>query len=156
MRADAVVEQGAAVRLHVDGIGVALQGMSLVAGDEDALALGVEAQQLQDYPRPAGELADEVSVFLVKIEVVVAVALALQYELVGIPGQELYGMQGFYVFGAGLAIEFSESLARCGIVADQPAVVLVAVELEEVECLGIRAPGDVGEVDGRGAVGAVA
>ena len=57
-------------------------------------------------------------------------------------------MQGLYIFVARLAIEFSNALARCGVVRHEAAVVLVAVEFEHIDGLAIGTPGNVGEVDG--------
>ena len=56
-------------------------------------------------------------------------------------------MQRLDVFVAGLAVELCLTLTRHGIVADEAAVVLVAVQFEHIDGLGIRAPGDVGEID---------
>ena len=79
---------------------------------------------------------------------VVAVALALHDELAAVPRQELDGVHRLDVFVAGFAIQFSNAFARRGVVRHQTAVVLVAIQLEHVDGLGIRTPRDVGEVDG--------
>ena len=55
-------------------------------------------------------------------------------------------MEGFHVFLTLLLVERGKTLPRCGIVADELAVVLVAVKLEHIDDLAVRAPGDIGEV----------
>ena len=77
---------------------------------------------------------------------VVAVALTLHDELVAVPRQELDGMKRFDVFVAGLTIEFSDTFARRGIVRHQSTIVLVAIQFEHVDGLGIGTPGNVGEI----------
>ena len=77
---------------------------------------------------------------------VVAVALALEYELRVVPGEEQDGVERLDVFRAGLTVEFGQPVAGCCIVGDESAVVLGAVQLEHVEGLGIGTPGNVGEV----------
>ena len=77
---------------------------------------------------------------------VVAVALALHDKLRGIPRQENDGVLRLYIFLAGLTIQFSHTLASCGIVADESAVVLVAVQFKHVNDLAIRTPSNIGEI----------
>ena len=75
-----------------------------------------------------------------------AVFLALQDKLVAVPGQEDDGVEGLYILVACLAVEFRLLLARFGIIAHQAAVVLLAVEFEEIDGLVVGTPGDVGEI----------
>ena len=77
---------------------------------------------------------------------IVAVALALHDELVCVPWQKLYGMQGFYVFVAGLSQQLCLFSSRCRIVADQTAVVLIAVQFEHINVLAVWTPCYVGEI----------
>ena len=53
-----VVEQRASASLDVDAVEVALQGMALVALDDDRLVLLVEAQHIEHHPGAAGQLSD--------------------------------------------------------------------------------------------------
>ena len=77
---------------------------------------------------------------------VIAVALALQDEGVRAPGQELDGVEGLHVFVAGLSAQLVLALACLSIVADEAAVVLVAVQLLYKDVLRVGAPGQVGEI----------
>ena len=104
--------------------------MIFVGGYDDALLLRVEAQHLLYYPRTAGQLLDQFTVLTVKIQMVVAVALTLKNEFPVVPRQKLDGVQRFYVFVVSLAIQFSQAVTRCRIIAHQSAVVLVAIELK--------------------------
>ena len=143
-----VVEQLALSRFYADGIAVALYGVGLVAGYDDALRLLVESQHVHDHPFAGGELPLQFALLVVEVQVVVSVALALHDEEVVVPGQEAYGVHGFHVFRAGFAVEFRCASARSCVVADQPAVVLVAVQFEHVDGLAVGTPCDVREIDG--------
>ena len=79
---------------------------------------------------------------------VVSVALTLYDELVTVPRQKLDGMQGLYVFLARLAIQFDHTFPCRSVVRYQATVVLVAIQLEHIDGLAVRTPGNVGEVDG--------
>ena len=63
-----------------------------------------------------------------------------------IPGQELDGMQGFYVFVGGLAIEFRQLLTCRGVIRYQTTVVLSAIQFEHIDGLAVRTPRDIGEI----------
>ena len=83
---------------------------------------------------------------------VVTILLALHDKLVAVPWQELDRMQRLHVLLVGLTIQFGYLVARLGIIADEAAVVLVAVQLKHIDYLVVRTPSDIGEV----AVGRVA
>ena len=142
----AIVEEGALAGGYAHLPGVALDGAALVAADDDALGLGVEAYEVEHDPAALGELAQLVAFGVEEVEVVVAVALALKDELAGVPGEEGDGVLGLDVLGIGLAVELGKAVACGGVVAHEAAVVLVAIELEEVDGLRIGAPSHVGEV----------
>ena len=55
------------------------------------------------------------------------VLLALHHELSAVPGQEGYGMLWLYIFVVLLPVQLGLLLSVAGIVADETAVVLVAV-----------------------------
>ncbi len=61
-------------------------------------------------------------------------------------GRNWIGWQWLYVFLIGLAIEFASLLASLCAVGSKATVVLVAVQLEHIDGLAVRAPCDVGEV----------
>ena len=91
-----------------------------------------------------------------QVEVVVAVPLTLYDKQVAVPGQEHNRVQRLNVFLAGLTVELLEALASRRVVADQSAVVLVAVQFKEINGLPIWTPRDVGEINGSRSGGSVA
>ena len=148
-----VVEQSAFAGFHVNGVDVALNGACLVRGDDDGFCLLVESNNLHHHPLPARELLDDFAVFrIAEVQVVVSVALALHDVFRSVPRQELDGVQRLHIFGMRFAVELGNPLPCDGVVAHEPAVVLVAVQLEHVNSLGVGAPGDVSEI----AIGGVA
>ena len=93
-----VVEQRAAARLHIDGKRVALNGTALVGCDDDRAGFLVEADEVHHHPLSAGELATLACFQVIEVEVVIAVALALEEELLGIPRQECHGVLRLHIF----------------------------------------------------------
>ena len=77
---------------------------------------------------------------------VVAILACLIDESGRIPREKLNGMKRLVVFAVALLEECTEQLARCSVVSIEMTLVLVAIHFDEVECLGIRTPGNVGEV----------
>ena len=138
----------------VDAEDVALDGVELVGGEDDGLLLLVEADHFHDHPLAAGELLELMAVGVVDVEVVVTVFLALHDELAAVPGQEDDGMLRLDVLRARLAIDALQPSAGGGVVADELAIVLVAVELEHVDGGSVGTPGHVGEIAVGGVAGA--
>ena len=152
MYAFAVVERCALACFEVNGIEVALQRMLLVRGNDYRLVLLVESQHIEHYPRATGDLSGREVRFpllcgeVEQIEMVVAVALALHDELVAVPRQEHDGVERFHIFITALSVELGQQLTRCGIIAHQSAVLLVACQLLHIDGLRVRTPRNVGEV----------
>ena len=134
------------VALQIDAVQTMMQGVFLVGLENDGLLLLVEAQHLHHDPFALGDLLQFFAVGIKEVKVVIAVLLTLHDELRFIPGQELDRMQGLYVFVGGLPIEFCKLFACCGIIRYQPAVVLAAIQLEHIDGLAVRAPGDIREI----------
>ena len=78
---------------------------------------------------------------------VVTVPLALEDEFPPVPRQEKDRVLRLYIFGM-LLLQFKagDPLACLDIILAELGVVLVAVQLDEVEALGIRCPCDVSEI----------
>ena len=89
---------------YVNAVETTMQGMLLVGSKDDALLLLVEAQHVHDHPRATGQLLDQLSAYIIYIQMVVAVALALQQETTVVPRQELDGVQRFDVFVGDFAV----------------------------------------------------
>ena len=149
---NARIQERSFASIDIHGVGICLQQVLLVGDDDDALLLFIEAKQLSDYPRPLGQLFQFLALGVKKIEVVIAVFLALHDKLAAIPGQENDGILWLDIFVGGLAVELSDLLARRSLVADEAAVVLSAVQFLHIDRLSVRTPGDIREI----AVGRIA
>ena len=153
----AVVHHGALAGLGIHHEDVTLDRRALVGCDDDALALGVEAEHFHHLPFTGSQLFDferfrvachTAAVFAqgAEIEVVVAILAALHDEAAIVPRQELDWVARLYILLIGLAIEFTCLLTSLCAVGCQATVVLVAVQFEHIDGLAVRAPCDVGEV----------
>ena len=69
---------------------------------------------------------------------VVAILAALHDETVAVPRQELDRVARLHVFLVGFAIELACLLAGFCIVGSQTAVVLVAVQFDQINALFVR------------------
>ena len=141
-----VVEERTASVVNVHFIEVALNRTALVGSDDDAVALGIESQHLHHHPSATRQLTIAVGLEVEDIQMVEAITLTLENELVAVPRQERYRMKRFHILVVGLTVELSLLLARSGIVSHESAIILVAVEFKQIDRLGIRTPGRVGEV----------
>ena len=146
MPALAIVEQGTLAALDAHLPGVALYGAALVAADDDALVLRVEAHDIHHHPLALSELAQLITLGVEEVEVVVAVLLALQDKLAVVPREEQDGALRLHVLLVGLAVELADAFACGCVVAHEAAIVLVAVELKHIDGLRVGAPRYVGEV----------
>ncbi len=153
----AIVHHGALAGLGIYGEDVSLDRRALVGCDDDALALAVEAEHFHHFPFAGSQLLDferfcvachtaAVLAQGAEIEVVVAILAALHDEAVAVPRQELDRVARLHIFLVGLAIELAGLLAGLCAVGSEATVVLVAVQLEHIDGLAVRAPCDVGEV----------
>ena len=152
MATSTVVERLALAALYIHCIYVALDGISLVGGDDDTLVLGVESAEVLNHKIALGQLAYCARTYIIYIQVVVAILLTLHDKLLAVPRQEDDGVHRLHVFVALLAIQLLQLIARGGIIAHELAVVLQSVELEHIHRLAVRTPCYVGEI----AVGGVA
>ena len=104
MRAATVVKQCALARLDIYAKDVALNSVLLVRDNDDTLVFLTKAKHILNHPRTAGQLALQLSLLIIYIKVVVAVALTLENEHIVIPRQKLDGVQRLHVFVTGFAV----------------------------------------------------
>ena len=83
---------------------------------------------------------------------IVAVALTLHNKLRSVPWNELNRMRGLDILTIGFAIDFGNLVSGCCVVGYESAIVLIAVELEDIDGLLVWTPCNIGKV----AVGRVA
>lgn len=97
--AHAVVEEGAAAIAHAHFIDIVSHVAALGAYHYDALAGGAEAHQVGYDEASLGELPHFLSVGVEEVEVVEAVALALEDEAEGSQGRKLRAWVGWTYLG---------------------------------------------------------
>ena len=131
---------------QVHSVGGAACGLVFVGIDKEVLALGVEAYNAFHFIVALGHLAQQLTVGIVEIEVLVAVAHTVPQELVSVVGQKHHGVAGFHIARVGLLKEHRVKLAVGHIIAFQPHVVLPAINLGDIKILLVGVPADVGEV----------
>ena len=137
--------------IDIDAIDVLLDGILGISGEEDVVSFLVKTEHVHHHPVATGQLLDLLAAGE-QIEVVVTVLLALHDKRVFVPREEDNGCLRLDILVVRLAIEFGDAVAGLGIITDQAAVVLVAIQFHHVDDVAIGVPGDVGEV----AVGGVA
>ena len=123
-----------------------VEGMLLVSLENDGLLFLVESQYFHHDPFAFRDLLQLFAIGVEEVKVVIAVLLTLHDELAVIPWQELDGMLGLNVFLAGFAIKFCQFLTCRGIIGNQSAVVLVAIQFEHIDGLAVRPPADIREI----------
>ena len=146
VHAATVVEQCALARGDVHGVEIALDWATLGREDDGAFPRLIEAEQVINDEVAAGQLTQHLALGVEEVEVVVAVLLALDDELVGVPRQEGHGGVRSDILLVMLGVERGTFVARHGVVSVERHLVLLAVELLEVNGLAVGAPADVDEV----------
>ena len=142
----AIVEEGTLACSHVHSPCVALYGVALAAGNDDALILGIESNNTKYHPVALGKLAQLLTRLIEEVEVVISILLALQDKLACIPREEHDGVLWLHILLIGLAVELSDAFTCGGIIAHETTVVLITIELEDIDGLRIGTPRHVGEV----------
>ncbi len=133
-------------RFDVHRIGGAFRRFFDVGIEENIVALGVGADDVLHLVVALSDLFHKAAVGVVEVDMFVSVAVAQPEELVGLGGQEIESVDGF---GVTLVLLFEEhffQFARLHVVAFEPHVVLLAVNLGDVESLFVGTPREVGEV----------
>ena len=141
-----VVEQCALARGNVHGVEVALYRAAFGRKNDGAFSRLVETKQVINDEVSACQLTQHLALGVEEVEVVVAVLLALDDELVGVPRQEGHGGVRGDILLVALGVECGTFVARHGVVSVERHLVLLAVELLEVNGLAVGAPADVDEV----------
>ena len=148
----AVVEAFFLAVIEVEAEDIHLQRMYLVAHIYNAVIGFAESRQIAHHPIALSELALNYALGVHEVKVLIAILLAPIDKTLGVPRNEGDGVQWLGVAVVVFAVERSGFLARSGAVGVEARVGLVAIDLDEIKCGAIGAPGYVGEI----AVGGVA
>ena len=146
VRAVFLGELGHLAALDVHHVAVALQRADLGGTVVDLAAVLREAVEVGDDEVAMGELLHLFLADGIEIEVIVAVALGLPDELVGVVGQEVGGTLGLHILVVAVLEDGLDIVARDGVVFVELQVVLLAVEDADVDAFVVGVPGDGGEV----------
>ena len=134
----------AALEFH--HVAVALKRTHFGRAVVDAFAVFREAVEVGDDEIAFGELLASAFADGVKIEMIVAIALCLPDELVGIVGQEVGGTLRLHILFVAVFEDGLDEVARDGIVLVEFQMILFTVQHPDVNALVVGVPSDGGEV----------
>ena len=146
MNAFAVIECRAFQIGFAHGVNVFLNGISLVGSIDNAFVGTVEAEKFHYFKLAFGQLRCFFVRKAVNVEMIVSVAAALKQKFAVVPWKKHKRVLRFHIFLISLFEYQVFFLARCGIIRNKLHVVLVAIELEDVNCLLVGRPTDIGEI----------
>ncbi len=132
--------------LDVHHVAVAFQRADLGGAVIDLAAVFREAVEVGDDEVAMGELFHGLLADGIEIEVIIAVALGLPDELIGVVGQEVGGTLGLHILLVAVFKDGLDEVASDGTVFVELQVVLLAVEYADIDALVVGVPSDGSEV----------